>query len=171
MAALEIKILAGAESKAFLVDLEKLIKRMEAVTSRANTTTTTRVTTPDDESGIETEEMDFTTDLDEEENETTPEFTNVDEDGEDVEMEIPPKASAKKTAKTTKAKAITTEELNEACRARLTYLTKTKKMESKTAFTAVKTLLKKHFKTETVTAIAEEDRARAMTILSDYKTA
>ncbi len=144
---LEIKILAGAESKQFLVDFTKQLDRLERMTA-----------------GNKTAVVDET----EEEEETAPKKkakAPVDETEEEEDEDFGPKKKAAKKStsfdeeeeeeetapKKKKAKKLTIDDVNDACKARAA-ATGGKKGRAE-----VLAILKKKFKTETVSEI-DEDR-------------
>lgn len=152
---LELAILAGAESKAFLVDFKKQLDRMEKLTKKMGSTESEE--TEEEENEEEETELEAS-----EESEETEESEESDEESEEEteESEEEEKPAKKATGK------ITTEQLNDACKARLQKLIKVKKMTSKKAFAEVKALLQKHFDTDSVAQIEKEDRAKALKLLT-----
>lgn len=182
---LELAVMAGAESKQWLADLTKQLDRMEALLSKSERASISgdyvlnpTVTADDDEDAEiaavgalpadEDEDEDFAPkkptatrrapvkafDEDEDETEETVEEDESDEDEDDtVELATPTKAAAK-TAKAAnkgaKPKKFTLDDVNDACKARATAA------GGKKGRTEVLGILKKKFKTETVSSLKPE---------------
>ncbi len=165
---LEIKILAGAESKQFLVNLEKLVKRMEAV----DTSATTEAEETETEAETEAEETETSFDGAEEEAEETEaeetESESFDAPAEEEEEEEAPKKSAKAT-KAPKAKKVTTDDVNDAAKAAVTRIIGKRGVTGKDARGVVLACLKKNFKTETISKLDDEQLAKAVTVLAALK--
>lgn len=153
--------LEGKNTKELATGLKAHLAMFEP-TGATKTTKTTKSKAKDeddedeDEADMSDEDSDDT-DADESDESETDDADETDEDEEEA---------PKKSAKSTKAKKITTEELNDACKDRLKRIMKKRKLTSGKALLLVKSLLNKHFETESVSKIAPEDRARALTLLS-----
>jgi len=137
---LEVAMLVGPESKAFLATLAELVERMEAATA-ATTTTTKKKAAP-----VATDEDDTDVEADEDEDFAPPKKTaakkaaaSFDEDEDDA----PP------VKKTKKAK-VTVEDVNDAAKARA-------KAGGKNGRAEVLKILKKGWKTESISEIDPED--------------
>ncbi len=163
---LEIKILAGAESKQFLVNLEKLVKRMEAVATSA----TTEAEETETEAETEAEETETSFDgAEEEAEETEAEETESESfDAPAEEEDEAPKKSAKAT-KAPKAKKVTTDDVNDAAKAAVTRIIGKRGVTGKDARGVVLACLKKNFKTETISKLDDEQLAKAVTVLAALK--
>lgn len=168
---LELAILAGAESKQFLVDFTKQIDRLEKLSGVGTTKAApakTKSTAP-----VDDEDVDTTSDTEDDEDfgakkpsktkkaaaafeddeepaaeETEAEETASDDDDGFMAEEAPKKAA--------KAKKLTIDDVNDACKARA----------GRSNRAEVLGLLKKHFKTESVTKIDPKDYEKAIKIMN-----
>ena len=160
---MEIAVLAGAESKQFLVDLTKIVERMEAAIGKTPAVTKT---SPKADPVEETEESDFA---------PAPKKKAKAPSFEDQADEAPPKA--KKAAapvedetdendfmtppkKATKAKKLTVDDVNDACKAKALAEGGGKVGRSK-----VLAILKKNFQTESVSELTPDQYAEAIEAL------
>lgn len=163
---LEIKVLAGAESKAFLADLTKQIDRLErlgGVKAAAPAAEDADDTGSDDAPDAdESDDDDFAAapknvkaavksaakktaaSFDEDDADDAPAASTEDDD--DADFTAPPA----KAAKPAKAKKITVDDVNDACKA------KASSIGGKEGRAKVLALLKKHFKTESVSELKPE---------------
>lgn len=175
---MECKILAGAESKAWLAEFAKHVDRLEKMAgnfqaSKASPATEAEETTEESE---ETEEEDFTSapkkagrpkgpknkakasfDEDDDTEEETETATEEEAEEESEEEEADPIDMAE--MKKGKAKKITVDMVNDACK-------KLAASKGKAGRAHVLALLKKHFKTESVSEIDEADYAKALKVLA-----
>lgn len=171
---LNIKFLAGDETKQFLANLTAQIDRLDKLTNggaKASTTSKTiktKVAEPTDdfeEDSFETDDGGSAGTLNGndsfEEDQTELAFDSMDA-GED-DAPVAAKAAPKKASK---VKIPTTDELNTACMDRVKRLIKAKKIEGDEARKLVVALLLKNFNTKSVSQIAPEDRANAIKILN-----
>lgn len=159
---LKLAILAGADSKKFLVDFTEQIDRLEKLTGalgKLGKVSTKAVVEEDEVEENETDEIEVEEDDDfaakpakvkpvkkvdfDEEEETETEEVEVDETEDDVEEVMPP-------AKKTKAKKVTVDDVNDACKARAA------SVGGKEGRAEVLAILKKKFKTESVSALKPE---------------
>lgn len=173
---LEVAMLVGAETKQFLMDLTKIVERMEKAS--ASTTTTVRVgdvskTVTKKAAAIEEEEDEIEAAVEAEEDEDfapkkskgkkaaaaafdddepveEPEATEEEE--EDFTTPAPKKAAAK-------AKKLTIDDANDACKARAA------RTGGKEGRAEVLALLKKNFKTQSVTDVKPEDYEKLVKIM------
>lgn len=145
---LELALLAGAESKQFLVDFTKQIDRLEKLAGKGTVTMTARSATA---APVETEYTDTDDDFD---NAAKPEVETAatDDDDDDDFGTTPVKAAPK-----AKAKKVTIDDVNNACKARA----KGGRREE------VLKLLKKNFKTESIAQIPEKSWARAIELMEE----
>lgn len=182
---LELSIMAGAESKQFLAGLTKQLDRMEALVKVAGVEEDADTEDTDDEEEVaakpakkkaaasfdddEEEESDEDADDSEDEEEEAPvkkkktaaKFEEDDEDGEDTDDEE--EVSAKPAKK--KAPKLTADDVQDACKAHVKYLVAKKKKTGQEARAAVVGILKKHFKTTSVSSLKPEQFAPAIKIL------
>lgn len=165
---LEIAVLAGAESKQFLVDLTKQIDRLEAALKGAPAAKSApaKNTAPvDADEEVETSEDDedfapkkaakgkkAAAAFDDEEETEAEEAASDDDEGF---MEAAP---AKKAAP--KAKKLTVDDINDACKARAAAT------GGKEGRAEVLALLKKHFKTTSVSEVKPEDYAKLIKVMA-----
>ncbi len=161
---LEMAILAGDESKSFLAGLTKQIDRLEKAVQSLKSVKPTAVE-PDEEEAEEDDDEDFSAkpaktgkkaaaDFDDDEEETVEadedaESEEAEEDVEtdDDEEEAPP-APAKAT-RGRKPKKVTVDDVNDACKARA-------RAGGKNGRAEVLAILKKKFKTESVSELEED---------------
>ncbi len=136
---LEVALLAGPETKAVLAELKELLDRLESV-SRGVVTITQPAT--------ETAALKAAVD----------EFDSETEDAE-VETASDDDFMSEPEPKPTKAKKITVAEVNEACKARA-------KAGGKNGRAEVLKILKKNFKTESISALKENQYAKALEVLA-----
>lgn len=164
---LEIAVLAGAESKAWLVNFTKQVDRLEkimggkavqtkgAVQDDADEETETEVETDDDftptpkTKKAATKKAVKQASFDEDE-----ETEDVEETEDDETEEIAP-------AKKAKAKKITVDDINDACKAYAK-----ENGGGKDGRTAVLKILKKNFKTESISALDPADYPKVMKLLT-----
>ena len=157
---LEIGVMAGAESKAFLADLTKVIDRMEKVA---------RVLRSDAEHEAAEESSDDAPDADEEESfEEKPaakgkgkkaaSFDDEPEAEEEEESEAEEEEEAPKAAKG-KAPKLTVDDVNDACMARA----------GRTNRADVLAILKKTFKVKSVTELEPSDYAAVIAAMKAKK--
>lgn len=159
---LEIKVLAGAESKAFLADLTKQIDRLERLGGTKTISTT--VTGPAEPEAEEEEEFaakppkakasakaaGFDDDADD-----AP-AAPAEPEEEEEDFTTPPA----KTAKPPKAKKVTLDDVNDACKA------KAKSIGGKAGREKVLVVLTKHFKTESVSELKPEQWAKCIELMA-----
>ncbi len=173
---LELALLAGAETKQFLVDLTKQIDRLEALSGKAATAPakstavkSVKNTAPvdaDEEGEESNEDDDFAPKKNagkkaaasafEEDEDESEEAKASDEAGDDDEgfMDAPPKKAP------AKAKKLTVDDINDACKARAAAT------GGKEGRTEVLALLKKHFKTSSVSEIKPDDYAKLIKVMA-----
>lgn len=137
---LEIKILAGAESKAFLVDLTKQIDRLQGLMGSGKFGGAAEPDSTPDEEGAE-EESDFSSKpaAKSKKGASFEDETDLPEEKEEEE-EPKPKKKAKKT---------TIDDVNDACREKARSL-------GKAGVAEVRKLLKKKFGTESISEIDDD---------------
>ena len=170
MAQLNISLLAGDESKKFLAGLTKQIDRLEALTAKLPTAEAEEATEDEDEEELvpkskkapakkaaakfedDDEDDDAEADAEEEtdEDETEEEAETEDEDDGDFK-----KPAAKKTA----AKKLTVDDCNDAAKAKAASIGGKKGRET------VLALMKKHFKTESVSELKPEQYAKFVEVM------
>ncbi len=169
MAGLEIKVLAGAESKAFLVDLTKVVDRMErAAGILAGKTEVAEVETDDDvPAADEGDDDDFAVKPVKAavkgaakktaaafEKDDTPAEAEAEEESDDFTA-TPAKAAKTKPAR---VKKITLDDVNDACKARA-------KAGGKKGRAEVLAILKKNFKTESVSDLDEDQYSTCIELM------
>lgn len=194
MARLELIIMAGAESKAFLGDLEKLVARMEKAGGVTAATADDADETDDDEDedfGKKTTSKKATAldaDDDEDEDEADDEDEDAapakktkgkkaaaldddaddadDEDEDESDDEDEEEETAKKTkGKATKAKKLTIDDINDACKARVQKVIKSGQPGPEARKSVFK-LLKKKFGVTSVTELKADQYADVIKALS-----
>lgn len=170
MAGLEIKVLAGAESKAFLVDFTKQIDRLERLTGGKGlkAVAADAEDTSDDDAPAETEtdDDDFAPKVAKAtkaaakataasfDDDDAPAATETDDD-DDADFKAPPA----KTAKAAKPKKLTVDDVNDACMARA-------KAGGKKGREEVLAILKKKFKTQSVSDLSEDQYAACVAAMA-----
>ncbi len=167
---LELAILAGAESKAFLADLAKLVERMEKVVggapvkvanTSATVTTAAEVTDEDDDDFAAPAKKSTTKKaaaaaFDDDDDADTKEVKAVvvEDDDDTADFTTPPK-------KEKKAKKLTVDDCNDAAKARAG------KTGGKEGRKQVLALMKKHFKTESVSELKPEQYEKFIEIMAE----
>lgn len=171
---LDLGIMAGAESKAWLADLSKIVERMEKAAEIMSGASSAAKTSVDVAPAVDTGPLNGEDDDlekpakttkaarapakskkaaasfdDEEETQAAPVVEEESEDDGDLDFSTPPA----KTAKATKEKKYTSAEVNDACKARAI------KIGGKAGRAEVLAILKKKFKTESVTELKPEQYA------------
>lgn len=161
---LEVAMLVGAESKQFLVDLTKLVDRMEALTKGAPAKAAkpaAAVEDEDDAAAVEADEdEDFAPKKSKGKKAAAAAFDDEEEEAGEAEAEEEeedfttpaPKAKAK-------AKKLTVDDVNDACKARAA------RTGGKEGRAEVLALLKKHFKTSSVSDVKAEDYEKLIKIM------
>lgn len=174
---LDLGIMAGPESKKFLVELTKLVQRMEAAATplKGKKSASKKEELEDaeeeeieeeDEANHEAEESEESDDADDSDSDETdsqddgPEESDAD-DSDDSEEEEAEEKSTKKG----KVAKVTAEQVNDAAKALHTFLVKKKKLTSKKAFAQIKATLNKAFDTESVSQIEKADLPKALKLL------
>lgn len=149
---LELSMLAGAESKQFLVDLTKQIDRLEKLANEYGVPTA--ATKPD-----ETEERDADEDFEPKKSKvkTMPE-PDLPGDGDDDDGEPDFKAP---TVKKEKVKKVTVDDCNDAAKTRAMI------KGGKLGRTEVLSLMKKHFKTESVSELKPEQYEKFIQVMQE----
>ncbi len=159
---MEIGIMAGAESKAFLVDFKKQLDRLEALTGRlSGGKAAAAAATEEEEEEQEEEESeeDFGAKTKAAAKKTAKSFDD-DDAGEEESEEEEESFTKAPAAKAKKAKAYTLDDANDACKARAA-VTGGKKGRAE-----VLALLNKHFKTESVSELKPEQYAKVITVMA-----
>lgn len=190
---IESKILVGAESKAFLADLTKLVERMEraaGVKTKAGAVVEDDSDDLDDDTdfgvdpkpakkaaafeeddipGIDDADLaDADTDADEDDDfapKTKSKKTAAASFEEDDSDDVEPEVETKKTTKAKKAPKLTTDDLNDACKARVARLTK-KGQSTTEALDAIRKVMKKRFGVKSVAQVKPEDFAKFIEVMS-----
>lgn len=161
MSKLEVALLVGPESKAFLANLTEQLDRMEQLAAGQ------KITGPKTIAAVDVDEDDDFTpapkkkaaakkasagfDQDDEDVEPAPKYAEETEVEEDEDFTAPPKKAAK-----AKAKKITLDDVNDACKARAAATGGKKGREE------VLGILKKKFKTTSVSELEPEQYAAAI---------
>lgn len=165
---LEVAMLVGAESKQFLMDLTKIVERMEKATGKAApmSTKTKAASAPAIE---DEEEMEAATEEDDEdfkpkksagkkaaaaafEDDDEPVEEPEAEEDEDFTTPAPKKAAAK-------TKKLTIDDANDACK------TRAARTGGKEGRAEVLAILKKNFKTQSVTDVKPEDYEKLVKLM------
>lgn len=151
---LELGIMAGAESKVWLADLTKQIDRLERLTGgkglKAEVTSDEIEEEQDVPVDAETEEEDFAPKKAKPSKKAVAAFEEeTEEAAEETEEEEADFAAPVKKAK--KAAKVTLDDVNDACKARA------RAVGGKKGIEAVKAILLKKFKTDSITKIKEEN--------------
>jgi len=152
MAKLELALLVGEQSKGFLASLTQQIDRLEALAGKIGNGAT-GVTAGDDSDEEELapapkkNTKKAAASFDEEDAEVE---TEAAADDEDESFEAPPKKAAK-------AKKLTVEDVNAACKARA----------ARTDFKSTKALLKKTFKVDSVQDLKPEQYAKVIAAMQE----
>lgn len=153
---LELGIMAGAESKVWLADLTKQIDRLERLTSgkglKADASEDADTDEAEEVEAAETDdaEEDFAPKVKKAAKKTAAAFEEETEEAaeeteEEEESFVAPAKKAKKAAK------VTLDDVNDACKARA------RAVGGKKGIEAVKAILLKKFKTDSITKIKEEN--------------
>lgn len=182
---LEFDLMAGAETKAFLVDFTKQIDRLEKLHGLDKNAPKKSAKAEESEEEEESEDEDFgpkktkkaasSSFDDEEEDEKEKEKSeSEEEEDEDEKEEKEPKKQAKATAKT-KAKKYTLDDVNDACKAKVAELIdsgrnrkvkgKLTPVTGKEARSFVLGILEENFETTSVTELEPEQYAEAIKAL------
>lgn len=154
---LELAIMAGAESKAWLADLTKLVERMEKLAGGKPA----KAAAPAEEE----EEQEETPPADEDDDFTAKKPTKAakgksfDEEEEEADFSAPPAKAAKGKAAAPKAKKYTADDLNDVCKA------KAKSIGGKKGRDAVLKILLDNFETESVSEIKPEQYAECIALM------
>lgn len=144
---LELSMLAGAETKQFLVDLTKQIDRLEALANAA-------LSSERESGSTEPEERDTNEDFEPKKSKAKPvPAPDLSSDGDDDDGEPDFKAPP---AKKEKVKKVTVDDVNDACKARAMV------KGGKLGRSEVLTILKKKFKTESVSELKPEQYAECI---------
>lgn len=159
MGKLELALLVGAESKEWLASLDKIVTRLEKLQPKLASAKSLEEAEDDfDNDEGEEDDEDFTPkkqaakkntfeDEDEEEESSEEEETEEASDDEDEEEDAPPKKKAKK---------LTVDDVNDACKK------KAAKIGGKEGRNEVLKILKKKFKTTSVSELKPEQYAAAI---------
>lgn len=153
---LDLGIMAGPESKKFLVDLTKLIDRMEAAATKLKGKKTTAKAAREETEEEENEEEEAE-ETESEEAEESEEEEAAEEESEEEETE--------EEEKPAKAKKLSADSVNDAAKALHSHYVKKKKLDSKKAFAKVKALLSEEFGVESVSKLGKADWAQAVKVL------
>ena len=172
-ARLEVAMLVGAESKQWLLDLTKLVERMEKVTGKK-----TKTSEPEDKEEEVSEDDDFApaakkrgrpkkaASFDDEEEETELAADDGAEDAEDEDEEETDEISAADLRKSTKAKKVTLDAVNDACKARVASIMERAECSGKEARGKVLLLLKRKFGVESVSELKPAQYADVVAVMT-----
>lgn len=149
---LELAILAGAESKAFLVGLTKQIDRLEALAGKATTTTAKA-----DYTDADADEDDETPVVKKTTAKATTKATSWDDEDEGALADEDEEPVTKKVAAKPKAKKLTVDDVNKACKARA----------ARTDFDSTKAALKKNFKVKSTADLDADDYQAVIDYMND----
>ena len=157
MASLELKLLVGSESKQFLASLEGVVSRLEKLSGTLDKAGKAASSIDDGE-----EDDDFAAPPTKKGKVTKAAFEEEEEAAEEEEEKAPP---AKKAPPTKKAK-LKSDDVNAACKARVKAIIEARGCSGAEARASVLKLLKKHFKTESVSELEPEQYAEAIKLLN-----
>lgn len=160
MSVLELKIMAGAESKQFLVDLNAALSRLESLTDKVENLDKPSVTKKATKKAAPVED-----DVDDEETESD-DVEDTDEETAEETDDEDEKPAKKEKAKPAKAKKLSADDVNDACKAFATHQIKSKGIPGPEARKMVLKILKKKFDVESVSELEPEQFADALKALA-----
>lgn len=153
MAKLEVALLVGNESKQWLAEATRVVERMESLLKQANNEGDDEPTPEDDSDSkkkvkvvpLKAKDVTFDDEWKDDEETSAKDSSDEEEDDEEDFTTPPPKKD--------KVKALTSEDVNEACKARAA------RTGGKAGREEVLTILKKKFKTQSISDLKEDSYA------------